>query len=361
LQEFREQVISWAGVLGPNVYLQAAVAIVGFILIGKVAELVLSKVLTRIVRRSRSSIDDELVRMLQRPVFVSFVLTGLAVATRILEFSDTALYLTLGVLRTIAIFIWYGFIHRVFLTTMRAVSQNSRSSNSLVSMLPLVETVVRVAMLALAVYFIFLAWDVNVTAWLASAGIIGLALSFAAKDTLANLFAGVAIAADMPYKKGDFITLESGERGMVTHIGMRSTRLLTRDDVEVTVPNGIIGNGKIINEAGGDSVKHRIRVAIGVAYGSDIDKVIEVLNDVADENEFVCKTPAPRVRFRSFGESSLDFELLVWIERPVDRGRILHELNCAVYKRFNQDGIVIPFPQRDLHVISMPTVGGAPG
>ena len=358
MQEFREQVIVWAGILGPNVYLKAAVAALGFILAGKIAELVLSKVLLKIVHRSSADFDDELVRMLQRPVFVTFVLTGLAVATRILEFSDTALDMTLGVLRTIAIFVWYGFLRNAFSIVLVAISRNVENSKSLVSILPLVETVVRVALLALAIYFIFLAWDINVTAWLASAGIIGLALSFAAKDTLANLFAGVSIAADMPYKKGDFITLETGERGMVTHIGLRSTRLLTRDDIEITVPNGIIGNGKIINEAGGTSSKHRIRVAVGVAYGSDIDQVIDVLNAVAGENEFVCKAPASRVRFRRFGESSLDFELLVWIQRSVDRGRILHELNCSIYRRFNLDGIIIPFPQRDLHVVSMPAGTG---
>ena len=354
MQEFKDQVMEWAGILGPNIYLKAAVAILGFVIVGKFAELILSKVLSKIVSRSSSKFDDELITMLQRPVFVTFVLTGLAVATRILEFSDTALFITLGVIRTIAIFIWYGFFRNVLATILQAISRNIGKSSSLVSMLPLVETVARVVILALAIYFLFLAWNVNVTAWLASAGIIGLALSFAAKDTLANLFAGVAIAADTPYKKGDYITLESGERGMVTHIGLRSTRMLTRDDVEITVPNGIIGNGKIINEAGGTSAKHRIRVAVGIAYGSDVDQVIAVLSAVAAENEFVCKIPAPRVRFRNFGDSSLDFELLVWIERSVDRGRILHELNCSVYKRFNKDGIVIPFPQRDLHVRTMP-------
>ncbi len=344
----------WAGILGPNIYLMAAVAALGFILAGKLAELLISKVLVKIVSRSASSIDDDLVKLLQRPVFITFVLTGLAAATRILEFSESASFITLGVLRTIAIFIWYGYFRGAFAAILAAISSKIGENDSISSMLPLVETVARVVMLALAIYFIFLAWDVNVTAWLASAGIIGLALSFAAKDTLANLFAGVAIAADAPYKKGDFITLESGERGMVTYIGLRSTRMLTRDDVEVTVPNGVIGNGKIINESGGSSAKHRIRAAVGVAYGSDVDQIISVLSEVAAENDFVCKTPAPRVRFRKFGDSSLDFELLVWIERSIDRGRILHELNCSIYKRFNKDGIVIPFPQRDLHVRTMP-------
>jgi small-conductance mechanosensitive channel len=120
------------------------------------------------------------------------------------------------------------------------------------------------------------------------------------------------------------------------------------------LPNGVIGNSKIINEAGGPSAKHRIRTAVGVAYGSDIDHVIETLAGIADEHEEVCKMPEPRVRFRRFGESSLEFELLCWIDRSIDRGRISHELNCALYRAFQRENIQIPFPQRDLHVRSMP-------
>ena len=78
------------------------------------------------------------------------------------------------------------------------------------------------------------------------------------------------------------------------------------------------------------------------------------LEQVAKDNEEVCAAPAPRVRFRTFGDSSLDFELLCWIAQPVDRGRLKHELNCAVYKAFADAGIEIPFPQRDLHVRTMP-------
>lgn len=221
-------------------------------------------------------------------------------------------------------------------------------------MLSLIHNVMKVVLVALTIYFIFLAWSIDVTAWLASAGIVGLALSFAAKDTLSNLFAGVSIIMDAPYKTGDFIVLDSGERGVVTEIGLRSTRILTRDDIQITVPNGLIGNSKIINEAGGPSERHRIRIAVGVAYGSDIDHVIATLARVADDNEDIVDNPAPRVRFRTFGDSSLDFELLGWINRPVDRGRVTHELNCAVYKAFRDGGIEIPFPQRDLHVRTMP-------
>ena len=354
MQEFIEQVQYWAQFLGPNIYLQAAAIAVIFVLLGMLADLLISRIIAKLVSRSSNDFDDNLVALLHRPVFITFVLIGFALATRRLGLPESPEYVTLGILRTVAIVVWYSFLGGVVQLLLTAVRRGRATRQLHSSMLPLLNSVIKVVLLALAVYFVFLAWNINVTAWIASAGIVGLALSFAAKDTLSNLFAGVSIAADAPYKSGDFIILESGERGMVTHIGLRSTRILTRDDVEITVPNGIIGNSKIINEAGGPSAKHRIRIAVGVAYGSDIDQVIVALSDVAATHAEVCQIPEPRVRFRKFGDSSLDFELLCWIDQPVDRGRLTHELNCAVYKVFAQERITIPFPQRDLHVRTMP-------
>ncbi len=357
MKQLVDQVQSWAEIIGPNIYLQAAALALVFILLGKIADVVLSKTIGQIVAKSKTDFDDELVVLLHRPILVTFVLIGLALATQRLGMPATPEYITLGILRTIAIFIWFGFFSGLFGLILTAVKRGGISGMQHASMLPLIGTILRVVLIALAVFFVFLAWDINVTAWVASAGIVGLALSFAARDTLSNLFAGVSIVVDAPYKTGDFIILDSGERGMVTHIGLRSTRILTRDDVEITVPNGVIGNGKIINEAGGPSARHRIRIAVGVAYGSDIDHVIDTLSAIANDHDDVCETPEARVRFRRFGDSSLEFELLCWINQPVDRGRISHELNCAVYRAFQRAGIEIPFPQRDLHVRSMPVQG----
>jgi len=189
-----------------------------------------------------------------------------------------------------------------------------------------------------------------VTAWLASAGIAGIAIGFAAKDTLANFFSGIFIMVDSPYNIGDYIVLDSGERGRVSMIGLRSTRILTNDDIEITLPNGVIANAKIMNESGGPTEKHRVRVAVGVAYGSDIDKVRSILHNIALTNENVCENPEPKVRFRAFGDSSLDFQLLCWINKPGMRGMVRDELNTAIYKEFNKNNVEIPFPQRDIHI-----------
>jgi MscS family membrane protein len=181
-------------------------------------------------------------------------------------------------------------------------------------------------------------------------------VALAAKETLSNFFGGVTVLLDQPYRVGDYIILDSGERGEVAEIGLRSTRILTRDDVQISIPNSIITNTKVINESAPEP-RFRVRIKVGVAYGTDVDQVEEVLLTVARDNALVVPEPEPRVRFRTFGDSSLDFELLCWAHRPHDKGRIIHQLNRATYKAFEQAGIVIPFPQRDVHMHS-PSEGG---
>ena len=345
----------WALIIGPNKYLQALTIAVVFIVVGKVAELILTSMIGRFAKRTKTDMDDRLVVLLHKPIFMTFVLIGLAMSTRRLSLPDPVEFITLGILRTIAVGVWYSLLHRV--TTVIAHTARNRKNSKIVQtgMLQLLQNVVKVVLFALAVYFVFLAWEVNVTAWVASAGIVGLAISFAAKDTLSNLFAGVSIVMDAPYKTGDFINLDTGERGMVTMIGLRSTRILTRDDIEITIPNGVIGNSKIVNEAGGPSQKHRIGLKVGVAYGSDIDHVIATLQQVAAGVDGVSSTPEARVRFRAFGDWSLQLELQCWIIRPVDRGRIAHDLHCAVYKAFAENDIVIPVPTSDIRLSSSST------
>ena len=280
LQSILDKIEELTALVGPYPVLQAAIIAALFILLGKIADWILSRVVARFVKRSASQIDDQIVALFHRPIFMSFVLLGLGLAANHVQMGELPLKITLSILKTIAIVIWYGLILNLTTLLIQEVNRGSKSKFVQSGMLALMQNVIKIALFALAIYFAFLAWNIELTAWLASAGIVGLALGLAAKDTLSNVFAGVSIIADSPYKTGDFIILESGERGVVTQIGLRSTRLLTRDDVEITIPNGILGNSKIINEAGGPSEKHRIRIAVGVAYGSDIDHVIETLQAV---------------------------------------------------------------------------------
>ena len=188
-----------------------------------------------------------------------------------------------------------------------------------------------------------------VAALFTSAGIAGVAVALAARETLANFFGGMSIFLDRPFRTGDYIVLENGERGEVKAVGMRSTRIVTQDDILITIPNSVITNVKIVNQS--MPAQHfRIHLKIGVAYGSNLEQVEKILMDLAQKNQMVRKTPPPQVRLCSFGNSAIDLELLVWAFRPHDQGQLTHELNRTIYDRFDEEGIVIPYPQLDIHM-----------
>jgi small-conductance mechanosensitive channel len=308
-----------------------------------------------VTSRTSSTADDRLVQYLVRPLVLTTVTLALMMVVSLYHLPKGLQEATLSILATLLLFSWL----RAGLSTARIllelVANNSHKFEIVQERtIPVFDMTIKMLLVGLAAYIFLMIWGINPTAWLASAGVIGIAVGFAAKDTLANLFSGISIIVDAPYKIGDYIVLDTGERGKVTSLGMRSTRLLTRDDVEVTIPNGVIANAKIINESGGPWVKHRIRVPVGVAYGSDVDEVCRVLEETAHNHPEVVKQPAPRVRMRAFGASSLDFELLAWINHPELRGRIRHDLLKSLYKALNQNSIEIPFPQTDIHLRSMP-------
>lgn len=280
-------------------------------------------------------------------LFVAYISAVLAI--QVIGLSDRTEQVAINILLTLLIF-------RLIKSAMRAghlgleILSRIRDRFDIIEArtLPLFDLLLTLVVIGAAAYALFMVWEIDPTAWLASAGVIGIAVGFAARDTLANLFAGFFIIADAPYKLGDYIVLDGGERGEVTKVGIRSTRLMTRDDVEVTVPNSEMANSKIYNESGGRWVKFRIRLKVGVAYGSDVDEVVEVLEAVAKDHPSVCADPSARVRMRGFGDSSLDFELLCWVNQPSQRGLVSHELYMKVYKELGRAGIEIPFPQRDV-------------
>ncbi len=326
------------------------VASLGYLL-GKLLQVILGFIRARLTHHTKTDFDDQLLTILRKPALTFPVIGSLFLVTAIVPLSETARMITVNVLATLLLFSLLraalGVSH-ILLELL--ASQQDRVDIVETRTLPMFDITSKVVLVAVAGYVALLIWGIDPTAWLASAGVIGIAVGFAARDTLANLFSGIFIVADAPYQMGDYVVLDTGERGEVTHVGLRSTRLLTRDDVEVTIPNAIMANAKIINESGGRWEKFRIRIPVGVAYGSDVDEVTALLDEVAADNPDMLDDPAPRVRMRAFGDSSLDFELLGWVAAPAERGRVTHELLKAIYKRFNAEGVEIPFPQRDVHL-----------
>lgn len=327
--------------------------------LGKLIKFLLTRVLSKLTSKTSTKADDHLIQYLTHPLVLTCVTLALMMVVTAYRLPKAFQDATLSILATILLFSWLRAGLRTARLVLELVAGNHERFEIVQERtIPIFDMTVKILLVGFGAYFVLLIWGINPTAWLASAGVIGIAVGFAAKDSLANLFSGIFIVADAPYKIGDYIVLDTGERGKVTNLGMRSTRMLTRDDVEVTVPNAVIANAKIINESGGPWVKHRIRVPVGVAYGSDVDEVCTLLEEVANSLPAVVRVPAPRVRMRGFGASSLDFELLAWIENPELRGRVRHDLLKAVYKALNTKQIEIPFPQTDIHVRTLPENSG---
>ena len=232
--------------------------------------------------------------------------------------------------------------------SMEWASRQTTSTLLQKNTLPLFNNLGKIAIGLFGVYFIFLSWDININGILASAGVLGVVLGLAAKDTVANFFAGIFLMADSPFKEGDYILLETGERGYVKQMGLRSTRFMTRDDIEITIPNSVIAASKIVNESGGPGETERVRITLHISYNSNIDEVKSVLIEIAKNNENVLGTPEPRVRFREFADHGLRLQLLFWIHKPEIRGRTIDAVNTEIYKQFAQQKISIPYPTMEV-------------
>ena len=315
-------------------------------------ELFARHVAHRVTRLTTTELDDVLLDIVRRPITAVILIASLAWSLSLQGLAPQVWYLIRGLLATMVVL----GATRVALRCSGALLDHlvtSGDDRGVVqsATLPLMQICITVACWGAAVYFVMLAWAVDIRGWLASAGVVGVAVGFAAQDTLANLFAGVFILMDRPYKLGDFLVLESGERGRVTGIGIRTTRLLTRDDQQIIIPNAVMADARIVNESAGPWIDCRIRVTVDVAYGSDLDHAAEVMNEVALRTEDVVleTNRRPRVRFSSFEDSGIRCHLLCWVPQPMFRERVVDRLIRGIHTDFNEKGIEIPFPQRVLH------------
>ncbi len=179
-------------------------------------------------------------------------------------------------------------------------------------------------------------------------GALSVGIGFGMQSITSNIISGLILLFERPIKVGDRVTVTNID-GDVTAIKLRSTTIQTPDNISIIIPNNDLINKTIVNWSHGDT-KVRIHIPVGVAYGSDIAVVMRLLLETADAHEEVMKDPKPTVLFISFGDSSLNFELLAWIPIPARRPTIISDLNCLIDAAFRTHAITIPFPQQDVHI-----------
>ncbi len=181
-------------------------------------------------------------------------------------------------------------------------------------------------------------------------GLLSVGIGFGLQNVTSNFIAGLILLFERPIKVGDRVTVGNTE-GDVMEINIRSTTIRSLSNIAIIVPNSEFVSATVINWSHGDT-RIRLEIDVGVSYNSDLDAVLRSLKEVAEENSEVLKTPAPEVLHRGFGDSAWNMQLRAWINNPKRYHQVRSAINCAIVRKFRQNGIEIPFPQRDLHVRS---------
>ena len=252
---------------------------------------------------------------------------------------------------SVLVVFWLWLVHAVGAPVIESVVTYRYDSD----IVPIVKNVWTLSVIVLAVFALFGAWDVDITPLLASAGVAGIVLGLAARETISNFFGSIALYADDTYEVGDYIEVD-GKGGFVEDISIRSTRLRTLDDNFVTVPNSKLHNSMVKNK-GAPTSSHRIEIEVGVSYEDDHDVARGLIEDavkevVQDHSELVDSAQAEsfEVLLKDLGNSAVVFRIFVWIEDPSDEPEIRDGISSAVYAALEEGGVKIPYPQRSVHI-----------
>jgi len=192
-------------------------------------------------------------------------------------------------------------------------------------------------------------FGVNLNLMLAGSAALLVGLGFGIQQIFNDLVSGIILLFEGNLKVGEIIQLENDIVGKVTMIGLRTSKIRTRDDITMIIPNSKFISDKVINWSQDQSTT-RFQVEVGVAYGSDVELVTRLLLESAKENQAVETKPEPFVRFSDFGESSLNFQLLFWTNESFRCENVKSKLRYTIDRKFRENNVQIPFPQRDVHL-----------
>ena len=261
------------------------------------------------------------------------------------ELGETAHISVKVILIVILVFIFTAFILRIIkkVVTRKLPPEDKLKFTSLFSFS-------RYFVYLVVVLITFQNMGVQLTAIFTASAVLLVGVGLALQTFFQDIISGIFILIDQTVHAGDIIEID-GKVGRVVQINLRTTRAVTIDNKVLVIPNHKYLTSILYNwTENGKNTRENIKV--GVAYGSDVELVKKLLIEAAENHPKVLKRPKPLVLFMDFGESSLDFELLVWINRPEQRGQVQHDLLVEIEQCFREQGIEIPFPQRDLHVKS---------
>lgn len=331
--------------------------LLGVLLLGKwIISLILEKILVRITKQTKNYLDNQILVAARMPLYLLAVVLALDTALNRLSFlpEDWNAWIQEGAFVSYFlvgfIFVWRLVTH-IFTWLEDEVSLKTEATLD-EQLFPFFQRIVLILLSSIGLITILSHFDVNITAMVTTLGIGSLAIALAAQSALEDTISGFLIMVDRPYRIGDRIELmDLNTWGDVVDIGLRSTRIRTRDNRMVVVPNSLIGKSLVVNYAYPND-QYRLEIHIGVAYGTDIEKAREVMINAVKGVEGVLQDRPVEALFLEFGDSSLIFRVRWWLESYVDTRRMFDRVNTALYKALNKEKIQLPFPQLDVYMKS---------
>lgn len=331
-----------------NDYLKFLFILAVSVVAAVVAKTVFRQVLKPLTKKTKTKIDDLIIKSISSIIFYVVVILGFKIGIQHFNFG-TEIYSSL--VNSLFILIVVVMILRIITNFSRHWLEEWASKTESTAddrLIPLVGKILKVITIVLGIFFIFDTWDINLSPLLATAGIAGIAIGFAVRDSLANVLGGIQLVLDKTFKVGDKVQLDSGEMGVIMDIGIRSTKLRTYDNEVIFIPNGILANTKVKNFTVPD-LSIRVNVDFGVEYGSDPEQVRNVVLDAIKKVDTVIVEPEPAVHFMNMSDFSLDFVARVWVQNYNDAYVTKLEVTDEIYNALNKAKIGIPFPTRTVY------------
>ena len=324
------------------------------VVLSKVIHFFIERHISKLTSATSIDVDDKIVETIKTPLYYTIILIGFLVASGYIKlpyYESFSVFIIIILIITAAYVVakvieilLEDFSERVL---KKEKVEEVRSTID-VEAVPFIIRMAKLVIFIIAFLIIFQRlFNIDVESIIVGLGLFSVGIGFAAKDTFANLFAGFFILFDRPFVRGERIEIQ-GQVGEVVDIGLRTTKIKTLADKIVIIPNALMVSDLVINYALPRS-KIQLREIYGVAYGSDVEKVIKILLEAADECDYIYKKPKPEVLFVKFNDYSLDFELRVWI-KDYRENRARGAINPIIDRKFREQGIEIPFPVRTIYM-----------
>ncbi|MDD5639228.1 MAG: mechanosensitive ion channel family protein [Candidatus Pacebacteria bacterium] len=329
-------------------YINALIIILSFFLVAKIIAFIFEKYFKKWIQKSKNKMEEVILPKVKPTLIRMLVLIGLRFAVSQLGFSGWILNTINSII--ILMIVYVGSTMADIAIEAWTIHIDKKNKSHLAqSILPIFNSIANVLFYIGGLIWILYEWNIDVSPFLASLGIAGVIVGFAIQDSLKNIFGGIALILDGTFKINEKIQLDDGEIGTIEDISIRSTKIKTINNELITIPNGKLADMKIKNFAKPTS-NIRMLIHFGVAYGTNIDKLRDVVEKLLDSTENITKDKASSLVILELDDSSINCEIRFWTNDHTIGIDKKAELIEKLYNTLNKEGIEIPFPTQTVYI-----------